>query len=424
MQIQPCSAWGQISPRDLKTVKAVINRFTRTMTALAYKLTYSSPESLPRDPVHPDRSDVLSFSASQGSDRNCPHTLRLRTLSGRFTVYSPMGLSALGISRKGEQPYYPADNLPNHGDRNPRGWHGLPRAGRELLEDGIVLLYQDAKASGQTLVFWTLTMPTRYQDGEPLSDADHRLLLENWDQVEKRTFEELQREQQRLGLLPNHVRVTEIQEQRWNRDRVLALHTHAVFVNQWDPNAHNPDSNGFRRGYWKMTTAKLDDIVTRVYSNLLGRPVDCSACSQVEQVKGLRKLGEYLAKCNRISRYMGKGGKVLGEVRQSSYGPVLPRSWYGSDLRTKQRVRASVLDIDVGFPSLKSARETLEKLSLEFQLEHDRPLFTPLHTVEVSDDEGTFPVAVCGRVWWLTDIPNAIHSLTVLTPDTVYYDGV
>jgi hypothetical protein len=303
------------------------------------------------------------------------HALRVRPLSGKasFTPLPPvpkrlptgpadvdqgvpaysvepdlqMGLLNVTISRK------------QNSSLAPRGSHGLPKRGKELIEDGLVFLFNKSKKEKVSPVFWTATLPTHYRDGSPLTQDDLRHLLGHWAEVIKRTFEELTRELERLGLPTWFLYVTELQENR------LMPHIHAILPNRY-------------AGSWKLHYSKTDEIFGRVVSNLLGNAVDVTSACRLDPIHGMSKLSDYLVKFNKIGSYMSKGSKALAAAKIT--GMPLPKSWYGSDLETKKAVRDSILTVhcdDATMSSLNDAINTVESdlgrtiFSKPFLLEKD-----------------------------------------------------
>lgn len=326
-----------------------------------------------------------------------------------------MGLSDVRISRIDKQL-----SIPDPQKRAPRGFNGLPRAGRELLEDGTVLLYHRAKREKFTPVFWTVTMPSRFEDGSEFTEHDYQRLLVGSSALTHRIFDELTRLCQRRGLPNVYMYVIEPQEQRWRRDGVLALHIHAVIPNRWDPSKPAPSDRGFRRtGNWAITTDDTDTIVQRCISNLLGKSVNARSACNLQGISGLNKLFFYLTKLNKIGKYMSKGSRLVGELQDSSWSSYLPANWYGSDKVTRQQIRTSVQYFDIGEGTAGEVVQELQRLSAEFERYQGRPLLTEPHITSIERDQGLLPVAISCRVRWLTDIPAALEAISQLDLFTV-----
>jgi hypothetical protein len=307
--------------------------------------------------------------------------------------------------------------IPDPKTRAPRGSNGLPRAGRELIEDGCILLWHQAKQKRFTPVFWTVTIPSAYDDGTPFEESDYIRLLKAWPVMVKRIFEEVARLCERRGLPNRWLYVVEPQTERWTKDGVFAPHLHAVLPNRWVENKRPPlDAHlGFAsRGAWAITLNETDAIVHRCMSNALGRPVNSTSACNIQSIKGMSKLYFYLSKLNKISNYIQKSSKVLQSIRQSSYSNYMPSNWYGCDKMTRQEVRASVTTFSIGEGTTGEVVQQLMEMSETFESDHGRPLLTRPHIVDRETEEGLVPVAVVCRVKRMTDIGHAIDAIAAL----------
>lgn len=314
-----------------------------------------------------------------------------------------MGLSDVRNSRK---------CIPDPKTRAKRGFNGLPRLGRELIEDGMVLMWHLAQSLRSQFVFWTITVPSRYEDGTEFTESDYQRILTNWSELVKRIFEELSRLCERRGLPCRWLYVTEPQEKRWQKHGVLALHIHAVIPNQWDSQKRAPGQRGFKRaGAWAITTADTDAIVQRCMTNLMGKPVDISSSCNLQGIKGLSNLFFYMSKLNKVGKYLSKGSQLISELQNSKWGDYLPSSWYGSDQITKQQVRGSVETYHIGEGTAGEVVQELQRVSDEFEQQHGYALLTKPHIVDRETAEGLVPVAVVCRVKRLTDIPAALDAI-------------
>lgn len=383
--------------------------------------------------------------ASTGRFPSLPHKARFRGLSGKFTVYPvlqhgppenaslegipgpagepvqgtlPMGLSEDAICRTD-------DGSPL--DRAVRGFNGLPKKGKELLEDGTIRLYQLSKQQHFKEVFWTVTLPSHYLDGTPFIKADYERFLRNWPEFRRRVMEELSRLLERKGLPNRWLYVIEPQEDRWREQGILAPHIHAVIPNRWNPQKRNPDKDkGFENsGYWELTTDDLDDAIARCAARVMGRPVDCRASGNVQSINHLGQLAQYLAKFNKLGSYFSKGSKVMKDIQDSEWSHLIPSNWYGADKETRREVRASVMTMELGTGSLAQANQALEELNAQYEADEGRPLFTGIHTHWINPDGSpvahneplppqAFPVAMTGRVSRFMDIELGLGLLEVL----------
>jgi hypothetical protein len=317
-----------------------------------------------------------------------------------------MGLSDVHNSRK---------VVPDPKKRAKRGFNGLPRLGRELIEDGTVLLYHQSKQDKFKPVFFTVTVPSSYQDGTKFTESDYQRILTNWPELTKRVFEELARLCERRQLPNRWLYVTEVQEERWRKHNTLALHLHAVIPNRWEPGKRSEGDRGFgRTGAWAIATQDTDAIVQRCFTNLLGKPVNTRSACNLQGIKGLDKLFFYLSKLNKIGRYLSKGSQLLSELQQSRWADYLPPNWYGCDRQTRQQVRGSVQHYNLGEGTAGEVVQELQRVSAEFGDRHGRPLLTTPHITSVETADGLVPVAVTCRVHRLTDIPAALDAIAAI----------
>ncbi len=333
--------------------------------------------------------------------------LKYRSLSGKAVAYT-MGLSASLISHNSGM---------NPDNRSPKGWNGLPTKGKYLLEDGVILLHQLAKAEKFQSVFWTATIPTHYQDGSRLTEADHRRVLANWSEVVRKVFQGITRLYERKGLPKRFLYVVEPQEKRWEDEDILSLHLHAILVNRWNPQKRNPfKDKGFQRtGFWEVELGETDQVLERVLSRLLGKPVDCRSACNLEAIKGMSQLAAYVTKLDKIGRYISKGSQILEQVRMSRWSNVMPTNWYGSDDQTRKEVRASVITVEMDATSLGEARDQLQALSDDFEEKHGRPLLRTPHLVTVEQDQGEIAVALVTGCNRLSDVPAFTEALLNMT---------
>lgn len=340
------------------------------------------------------------------------HRAKLRPWSGILSIF-PMGLVRDRIYHKGANEV----QLPIR-FRSPKGSNGLPRAGKVLIEDGIPYLWDQAKNRRLALVLWTVTLPTRYLDGSEISEDEHKTLLKEWAEITRRLLQELKREQDRAGIPAKYLYCVEPQEKRWKKYKVFAPHIHCCLLNAWDPKKRNPlKDQGFENsGYWALEAPVLDQIFARIVSSVLGKPVDCSAACNIEHVKGMRGLFEYMAKFGKMGRYLSKGSQLLQELKEHGWGSYLPSNWYGSDKETRRQVRASQVVIDLPESDLETILGVFQQADLDSMYESDRPLFRGLRLKAVEDLP--YPVALSGQVNRLSDIPRVLEWIYKL-PDLI-----
>jgi len=296
-------------------------------------------------------------------------------------------------------------------NRAPRGSGGLTKTNKELLEDGAIALWKYANGEGRKrfhqAVFLTLTIPTRFRDGQPLEQHHINYLLTRWPDLTKRLFEEIARLQVRLGIPARFLYVVEPQEERWQRERKFYPHLHIILINQWD--REKPSAKGFKMGAYSISPRDTDRIYGRLLSNLLGRAVDVRSAGKLEPIKGIKGLSSYLSKLGGISRYCSKGSKVIPEIRDAGY--QLPKSWAGADEHTRAEVKGSISAMTATL-TISEMRDRLQEFSDDYQEQEGRPLFIGFSEIQV--DGVDYPVALRYRIYRWDDIPLGVAVLEYL----------
>lgn len=343
---------------------------------------------------------------------------RVCAISGRITFYTPGLVKTSYLS----QPESEQKNIPLN--RRKRGASGLPRKGKELLREGLYLLWHLAMAEKLKLVFWTITIPTHYEDGTLISTEDYKRLLKRWPHLVKRIFEELSRLYERAGLPNRFLYVVEPHEKRSRDAGMPIFHIHAVMVNRWNKRKRNPQKDlGYQNsGNWDITIEQTDEIVQRTISNELGKTVDTRAACQVENITQFSKMASYLRKTGKIANYITKGSKVLQEMAEAGHEDLFPPNWYGCDRQTRRAVRDSIVTIDLGETTLGDIHEGLQRFSLEHQFEHDRPLFSNFYWVQPEGCDA--PVALVTGVYRRQDIEAALDVLPIFDRDIAPKSGL
>jgi hypothetical protein len=217
-----------------------------------------------------------------------------------------MGLSVVSNSRKSKFAL-----------RKPRGRGGLkgitPEAKR-MVRSGCVLL--ERFHARRELVFFTGTLPSG------LTGAELLLCSENASYLLERFIEEIRRELARHGLETERViGVTEIQVNRYLKYGEICIHIHVVFPGK------KPDTT------WLVTVDKAQDIWCRQVENLIGRPVERKAMTQLEKVKKPvgREMGKYLSKAAKASKEMVE-----------AHPDFIPKSWVFIPQGFRREIKAAV----------------------------------------------------------------------------------
>lgn len=201
----------------------------------------------------------------------------------------------------------------NSHKRAKRGSKGISSLGRKMVRNGAYHL--QCKYGKQHLSFLTLTLPAVTRD-------ESVLISRNWSELVRKYQQSLRRLLQSRSLPGELVACTEIQESRTERDGVLGLHLHSIFVGR------------VRRGKWAVSYLEVRELWKRELERVVGRELDCTSTENLERVKN--DAEQYLGK------YMSKGLKSIEKLVEMGFGDSLPSAWWSMSLSLKRIVKASV----------------------------------------------------------------------------------
>lgn len=256
-------------------------------------------------------------------------------------------------------------------ERMPRGWHGMTKLDRELIEDGVSILWNQVKQMdvGQgrlaQLVAWDITRPTTYADGSKISALEHDRINRNWPVLLNSINHELIRAQRRLEIPARYIFATEINPKHWRNYKELYIHNHGIICNIWDK----------ATGSYVLSQAVTDDIAKRAYSNFLGKEVDVKSCCKLTTINSVAGLASYQSKFRKVGKYLSKGSILLQEVRKELPACLSGMSWVSVDKETRQMARASVDKVQLQ-GDIKTFREVVEDLNRDHEMRTGRPLFS------------------------------------------------
>jgi hypothetical protein len=175
---------------------------------------------------------------------------------------------------------------------------GLTSRGKVVVREAAIGL--EETYGRKNLTFWTLTLPG-------LPPDDWRNVCENWSAIVKNLKTKLLYWLEKKGCPLHIVAVTELQEKRWEREKVPAWHLHLVFVGKTST------------GGWVLTPKKADKLWKDAVESYISSPVSFHSASQLQQVR--KSVGGYL------SKYLSKGSAVISAV-ESAYPGCVPSTWY------------------------------------------------------------------------------------------------
>jgi hypothetical protein len=195
-----------------------------------------------------------------------------------------------------------------------RGQKGLSPHGKMLVKNAAS--YLQKRYGKSRLSFLTLTLPG-------VTAEESREISQNWSEIVRKFLQTLRRQLIAAGLPPQVISVTEVQEKRFQRDGVLGLHLHLVFVGR------------HRAGGWVLTPHAVRSYWCRAFPKTI-QSYEFSSTENLQRVKG--DAARYL------SKYLSKGVNVLGNSPQiEKYREVLPTSWYNCTDELRSQVKRLVM---------------------------------------------------------------------------------
>ena len=189
-------------------------------------------------------------------------------------------------------------STPGNSEKSRRGLGGLTSRGKNLVREAATAL--ESSYGKDRLTFWTLTLPS-------MSHEDYQNVCTNWARICENLKKKLIYHLSLAGNPPAVVGVTEMQEERWERDRVPAWHLHLVFVGKRST------------GGWVLTPKKADKLWCDAVSEYTSVRYQFRSASQLKRVK--KSVAGYL------SKYLSKGSSTIASV-EAEWPGCTPASWY------------------------------------------------------------------------------------------------
>ena len=253
--------------------------------------------------------------------------------------------------------------------RAKRGEKGITSHGRKMVRNGSYILQR--KYGKRQLSFLTVTLPD-------VSREESIEISKQWGEVVRKYLQSLGRLLERRGIKPEIVACTEVQEERTARDGILGLHLHIVFRGRT------------HRSGWKIHYLEARKLWRRELERIVARPLDCSACENMEPVK--HDAEQYLGK------YLSKGLKSISSLIDMGFSGTLPAAWYSISASLRKQVKGAI-------EHLSGERAQLF-VSL---VEADMPFFLYKKPVEVTLADGqTIRVGYFGKI--LREFIHALHA--------------
>ncbi len=262
-----------------------------------------SPTKTPSARLWPSRDFTLGYSLQGLEDT---FTSPVKVVGGE--------LIDIGLSNRLNSHTNPESASEDPVKRARRGQKGLSPHGRLLVKNAAAFL--EKRYGRDHLSFCTVTLPA-------VTVEECRLISLQWPEIVRRFQQSIVRELRRLDLPHVVVGVTEIQTRRFERDGVLGLHLHLVFVGRL------PGRD------WAIHYLRIREMWRRSF------PIEFQSKSfksteNVVRVK--RSVAAYL------SKYLSKGLSVSDDTPQSEYyRDVLPTSWYLCSLELRRTIKRLVM---------------------------------------------------------------------------------
>lgn len=224
--------------------------------------------------------------------------------------------------------------------RSAKGRKGITRYGTKMVRNACHCL--QTEYGKKRLGFGTLTLAsTPHVDGEPRPEL-FPLLCESWSEIVRKTNQEIKRELERAGGVPETVGVTEIQTKRSKKVGFCVPHLHFVYVS-WD--GKRRDEKG--RPVWYLPHVKIKEIFDRVCVNELARvtgfPAESLSVNNRVNVQAVKKSAEgYLGK------YMSKGAEdVKKYLEEDPDRKDIPSHWWHCTKGLREVVKRLICPVPV-----------------------------------------------------------------------------
>lgn len=202
--------------------------------------------------------------------------------------------------------------------RATKGLMGISSYGRRVVRNAAHLLQE--KCGRARCVFATVTVPS-------LPVEQMRVVHERWHKVVELYRLGLRRSLQDKGLSGHSVSVTEVQEKRYEKTGLPALHLHTVFCGVTNV------------GRFAISTEQHDQIWFKAIGACVDIPFDeFSASCNLQRVR--KSAASYLGK------YMSKGVKVVESIKNDGLGSWLPRHWWNCSRALSREVKEQTRSID------------------------------------------------------------------------------
>lgn len=192
--------------------------------------------------------------------------------------------------------------------RKARGRLGYTSFNRKMIKSGLECLHRYWGKSKCSFV--TLTMPE-------LSALDLSVVLVSWRDITRRLYQEINREQKRLGLKVGYVGVTEIHLKRWGNTGKPYPHLHLVC-----------QSRKRNRGDYMLRVEWMRATWRHILESVLGYELDQQPRVSMEYPRTSlqAEMAKYLSKCD----------EKTNEILTSDWAELMPHSWCSLSVNVKR----------------------------------------------------------------------------------------
>ncbi len=209
--------------------------------------------------------------------------------------------------------------------------------GRRIVRNGAWWLQQ--QFGRNQLSFLTATLPNEALELMAIAENGAGL----WAEIIRQYEQWLKRRLRNLGLCDYIVGVTEVQEKRWINSQKVGLHLHWVFQGRLG-----------NKTPWLIRKEEFADAWNRIVSNVVDVEVESRSATRVERVK--KSVENYL------SKYMSKGGEVIGQIIEAGKRGLLPSSWWNVSNDLRRLIKSMIVKpSDEAKNCLYDTREALKK---------------------------------------------------------------
>jgi len=195
-----------------------------------------------------------------------------------------------------------------------RGSKGITSYGRKMVRN--CAAWFERRYSKRLLSFGTVTLPS-------VAREHLEQLALNWSEIIRRFAQNLKRNLRAKGLPAKFVGVTEIQEERMQKEQFPVPHFHFVFVGRCSEKVS-----------WQLDREIVRKLWILAIKNYVPESTDFCA---VENVTGIKKSA-----AGYLGKYMSKGSQLLRKFNQNVLVKFLPSAWWSAEKNLKIEVWSKI----------------------------------------------------------------------------------